>query len=255
MNVLHHMTHGIQPSREDIKLLSELLHAEEGMLPVEPTGQEEWLSTVIQKPWGYKYRVYVDAFYDLWHLCLRPGESTSLHCHPRKVTALICLHGEGTVRLLSHQQHVKALSCLHLGKGVFHATENSGLTDLDLIEVEVPRNKLDLLRAKDRYGRAGLGYEQPPRQDEVSLMYPGAHRPGSKLRTISVQQRYQFSVLTGQAILTHPQAQRLLCVSLGIAGALQHTIEIFAGHEYAPAREESYFTILPLQEEREPVYA
>src|SRR5579884_2131191 len=165
MNVLHHMTHGIQPSREDIKLLSELLHAEEGMLPVEPTGQEEWLSTVIQKPWGYKYRVYVDAFYDLWHLCLRPGESTSLHCHPRKVTALICLHGEGTVRLLSHQQHVKALSCLHLGKGVFHATENSGLTDLDLIEVEVPRNKLDLLRAKDRYGRAGLGYEQPPRQD------------------------------------------------------------------------------------------
>jgi mannose-6-phosphate isomerase-like protein (cupin superfamily) len=255
MNVLYPLAHSVQASREDVNLLSALLQAEGSALPAESAEQDATLDRLVHKPWGYEYRVYADAFYDLWHLCLRPGQSTSLHCHPRKVTALICLSGEGTVRLLGHRQPVTAMTCLHLGKGVFHATENGGQTDLDLIEVEVPRNKLDLVRARDRYGRAGMGYEQPDPYHEVPEMLPSAHRPGSKLRSSSLHRHYQFAVMTRQEIACHAELRHLLCVSLGIAGALQHTVEVFAGHLPPQTSEECYFTMTPVREEREAVYA
>lgn len=224
-------------------------------MPAEASGLELTLDALVSKPWGYEYRVYADAFYDLWHLCLRPGETTSLHCHPRKVTALICLHGEATIHLLGKRQQVNRLTCLHLGKGVFHATENSGTSDLDLIEVEVPRNKLDLLRARDRYGRARRGYEQPESQHPVPPMQPSVHRAGARLRAQSLDQQYRFAVLSGQEIARSSQAHRLLCISLGIAGALQHTIEICTGTQPPQALQESYFTITPIEQEREPAYA
>src|SRR5579884_1297592 len=233
MNILHHIAHSTHPAREDVSLLSSLLTTEEGTLPAEVTGQDEMLDTLINKPWGYEYRVYADAFYDLWHLCLRPGEITSLHCHPRKVTALICLSGEATVHLLGHRQQVSPLTCLHLGKGVFHATENSGTSDLNLIEVDVPRNKLDLLRARDRYGRARQGYEQPVPQQGMPAMMPAAHRPGSKLRPFSLHQQYRFAVVSGQEIVSSGEEHHLLCISLGLAGALQHTIEVFSRNQQA----------------------
>ena len=46
-----------------------------------------------------------------------------------------------------------------IGKGVFHGTTNAGPDDLHLVEIEVPRNKFDLVRLHDRYGRRGEHYQ------------------------------------------------------------------------------------------------
>lgn len=235
-----------QASVPDAALLTRLLEQREGVLQSEQRQDEQALDAVIEKPWGYEYRVYTDCFYDIWQLCLRPGQSTSLHCHPRKVTALICLAGElGRVRLLDQSQKLIPLEWLTFGKGVFHATENLGDDDLDLLEVEVPRNKLDLLRATDRYDRAIAHYERTPLPVGVPGMEAGRHIRPYKLRALGVKAVYRFAVQTGQEILAHRQEEPRLCVALGTTQALQQDICVFnmlrPFHDVHP--EEMYFTI------------
>jgi mannose-6-phosphate isomerase-like protein (cupin superfamily) len=227
-------------------LLTRLLERSEGVLQSEQSHDEQALDAVIEKPWGYEYRVYTDCFYDVWQLCLRPGQSTSLHCHPRKVTALICLAGElGRVRLLDQDQQLTPREWLTLGKGVFHTTENLGDGDLDLLEVEVPRNKLDLLRATDRYDRAIAHYERTPLPVGVPGMEAGMHIRPYKLRTSGVKSVYRFAVQMGREILAQRQEEPCLYVALGTAQALQQDIHVLSSHQpfHNLQPEEMYFTI------------
>src|SRR3954447_6527778 len=138
-----------------------------------------YLDDVIPKPWGYEFRVYADDLYDVWKLCLRPAQSTSVHCHPRKETALLCLAGAGRMTFLDGERPVTRGDVAFIGKGVFHSTECSGPDDLHLVEVEVPRNKFDLVRLRDRYGRQGTQYETE-RQETDALLHPGHLTPRSK---------------------------------------------------------------------------
>src|SRR5437016_11556768 len=105
--------------------------------------------------------------YDIWKSTLLPGMATSMHCHPRKDTALLCLSGTGRLSLVQASHLLATGDVAYLPKGVFHATENVGQTPLELVEVETPRNKLDLVRLTDRYGRAGASYEQESQQYQV----------------------------------------------------------------------------------------
>jgi mannose-6-phosphate isomerase-like protein (cupin superfamily) len=235
-----------QVSAPDVALLTQLLEHSGGILQSEQSHDEQALDAVIEKPWGYEYRVYTDCFYDVWQLCLRPGQSTSLHCHPRKVTALICLAGElGRVRLLDQDQQLTPLEWLTFGKGVFHTTENLGDGDLDLLEVEVPRNKLDLLRAMDRYDRAIAHYERTPLPVGVPGMEAGMHIRPYKLRASGVKSAYRFAVQTGREIQAQRQAEPRLSVALGTAQALQQDIQVLRSHRSFDTLhpEEMYFTI------------
>src|SRR5690242_5348528 len=118
----------ITASSADIRLLNTT------MLNADSWPQQESLSSerdssldgVIAKPWGHEYRIYEDPFFDVWRLTINPGYSTSEHCHPRKSTALICLYGSGRLRLLSGIHTVRRSDIVHIGRGVFHATENTG---------------------------------------------------------------------------------------------------------------------------------
>ncbi|GHO96511.1 hypothetical protein KSF_065590 [Reticulibacter mediterranei] len=238
--------HTGQVTDPDVALLTQLLERSEGLLQSEQSHDEQALDAVIEKPWGYEYRVYTDCFYDVWQLCLRPGQSTSLHCHPRKVTALICLAGQqGRVRLLDQDQQLTPLEWLTLGKGVFHTTENLGDGDLDLLEVEVPRNKLDLLRAMDRYDRAISHYERTPLLVGVPGMLEGRHIRPYKLRASGVKSVYRFAVQTGREIQAQRQKEPRLCVALGTAQALQQDIQVLSSqHPFDTLQpEEMYFTI------------
>src|SRR5215813_15313447 len=78
-------------------------------LQAELFDSDSYLDRVIQKPWGYEYRIYADQFYDLWKLCILPEQSTSMHCHPRKETALLCLGGRGTMRFLEGVYEIEPL--------------------------------------------------------------------------------------------------------------------------------------------------
>jgi len=183
----------------------------------------EYLDEVIPKPWGYEFRVYADDLYDVWKLCLFPGEGTSVHCHPRKETALLCLAGSGRMRLLGSEHQVAAGSVELIGKGVFHGTDNTGTGDLHLVEVEVPRNKFDLVRLHDRYGRQGTQYETE-RVEAHSALKPGILTPRSKFRTTVPRDGFRFGIQAGLDLVTRRDQNLIFAVSLGVADALDHTI-------------------------------
>ncbi len=204
----------------------------------------EYLDEVIPKPWGYEFRVYADDLYDVWKLCLFPGEGTSVHCHPRKETALLCLAGSGRMRLLDSEHEVVTGSVVLIGKGVFHSTTNTGADDLHLVEVEVPRNKFDLVRLHDRYGRQGTQYETD-RVKDAAVLHPGILTPRSKLRGTVPRDGFRFGVRAGLDLITRPDPYLLFAVALSVADAIDHTITALPASiaRRAVMHEQLYLTI------------
>ena len=115
---------------------------------------------VVVKPWGREYCCYRNAEVAVWALELRKGLSTSLHCHPKKNTALIVLRGEVELSFLRRQPHrLTGLDKINVFRGRFHQTR--ALTDgVVLLEVEAPDDKRDILRLEDDYGRVGAPIEE-----------------------------------------------------------------------------------------------
>jgi mannose-6-phosphate isomerase-like protein (cupin superfamily) len=209
-------------SDRDANEVSEALRRNPYALGTEQFEEDTYLDGIIEKPWGCEYRVYADSFYDIWKLSIEAGHSTSMHCHPRKETSLLCLRGTGKVQFLSASYVIQDLDFIHIGKGVFHSTTNIGSSDLDLIEVETPRNKLDLLRLTDRYGRAFTSYERKVLDVDCPLL-PGNLILGSKYRPHCIQRDYHFELQTGANLSA--SAFRFL-VSLSTQDAIEQSIQV-----------------------------
>lgn len=205
----------------------------------EDFGEDGYLDELIEKPWGHEYRVYADTLYDVWKLTLGVGHATSTHCHPRKETALLCLSGEGRVRLLDREYTIRAGNLVRFGKGVFHATENIGTVPLELIEVETPRNKLDLVRVKDRYGRSGSRYETDSSAGNLELLDELPHAPGAKLRPRTLDGRFQFAMLDSQELYHSNSNGLVFAVSLAVRAALQQRIDIIVAGAPVPREYQS----------------
>ncbi len=149
------------------------------MITLEPTGADQLLledtlkvlkedkyshpnnyrDCVVLKPWGMEYELFDDKKHSVWMLNIRPNRSTSLHCHQHKAVCLIPLTGEITVITLGEQTVVRPGETISLLPKVFHCLWNAGLSDVNLLEIEQPSIKLDLIRAEDAYGREKSGYE------------------------------------------------------------------------------------------------
>jgi len=226
--------------------LTDLLRATATSLQAEQfeSTAHEYLDDVLSKPWGYEFRVYADDLYDVWKLCLRPGQGTSIHCHPRKETALLCLAGTGRMSFLHGDQPVVEGDVALMGKGVFHGIENTGSGDLHLVEVEVPRNKFDLVRLRDRYGRQETQYENE-RQETDALLRSGHLTPLSKFRTSVRRDGFRFGIRAGLDVVTRPDPGLLFAVSLSVGDALDHAITALpaALTDTAVAPEQLYLTI------------
>jgi mannose-6-phosphate isomerase-like protein (cupin superfamily) len=192
--------------------------------------KDVYLDGIIPKPWGHEYRVYADLLYDVWKLSIDPGERTSTHCHPRKETALLCLSGKGRIQRLNRQHEVSTGDMVLLRKGVFHATENIGNEPLELIEVETPRNKLDLVRVRDKYGRQGQGYETRTIDGPIASMASVLHTPAGKLRSLSLHHAYQLEVVSSAELAERDHGDVLFAVSLSLRQAFAHEIRVLAGH-------------------------
>ncbi len=115
---------------------------------------------VIEKPWGSEYLLYSNTFLGIWHLQLDPGQQTSFHAHLRKKTDLIVLEGEALVSFLNSKHFLRAGDKITIHKGVFHSTAALLLGGLQMLEVETPNDKLDIVRLEDPYGRADQPYEE-----------------------------------------------------------------------------------------------
>ena len=222
MAIRHHR----RTTADELVLVDSLRAAPSGLQTEQfDDGSTSYLDDVIPKPWGNEFRVYADDLYDVWKLCLRPGQSTSVHCHPRKETALLCLSGQGRIQLIDDENSISGGDIGIIGKGVFHGTTNAGPDDLHLVEVEVPRNKFDLVRLHDRYGRRGEQYETA-RANASSALQPGMLVTRSKLRHGVTLDGFQFGVRAGLDLATRPVPNLLFAVSLSVGDALDHQITV-----------------------------
>ncbi|OGM97024.1 MAG: hypothetical protein A2817_00135 [Candidatus Yanofskybacteria bacterium RIFCSPHIGHO2_01_FULL_39_8b] len=126
---------------------------------------------VVNKPWGYEYLLTNTPLVEVWHLSLDYLKSTSTHCHPNKKTALIVLEGKAIFSTLKKSVKLSAFDAVMIDAGVFHSTKSISKKELKLLEVETPPMKHDLVRLKDKYGRANTGYETAEKMQLMNGSY------------------------------------------------------------------------------------
>jgi acetolactate synthase-1/2/3 large subunit len=137
---------------------------------------------VVQKPWGYEYLLYQDKDLAIWLLKLNSDKSTSLHCHLLKKTVMLVLSGNVVVSGLNESFNLKARDYLEIDKKTFHKTyaENEAF----LIEIELPNQKLDLLRLSDDNGRINSTYEGAEYYSKIRKNYN--YVDSKKFKTTSI---------------------------------------------------------------------
>lgn len=113
----------------------------------------------VRKPWGYEYPILETNDLGLWALFIAGGQSTSLHCHPKKKTGLAVITGNVKVSFLNDSMEIGPAGRLMIRPGLFHSSTATDETGAILLEIETPRDKEDLVRLEDQYGRKGLPYE------------------------------------------------------------------------------------------------
>ncbi len=114
---------------------------------------------VVTKPWGYEYLFLQHPESEVWHLSIAHNQSTSMHCHPNKKTALIMLQGRALFSSLHESTELKPLDAIVIHPGTFHSTQAIVPEGIAVLELETPPMKHDLVRLEDKYGRAMNGYE------------------------------------------------------------------------------------------------
>jgi len=114
---------------------------------------------IVKKPWGYEYLVYENEDAGLWFLYIAPGQSTSMHCHPKKTTGLVLLDGEAEVSFLADKRDMTGLDKVMIRRGLYHSTKAISDKGAFVFEIETPKDKHDLVRLIDKYGRESQSYE------------------------------------------------------------------------------------------------
>lgn len=114
---------------------------------------------VVKKPWGYEYLAYENDHVGLWFLHIEKNQQTSMHCHPKKTTGLVLLEGEAEVSFLADKRQIKSLDKVMIRRGLFHSTKALSDKGAFIFEIETPKDKHDLVRLNDSYGRESKPYE------------------------------------------------------------------------------------------------
>ena len=120
---------------------------------------DDYKNKVVLKPWGHEYLIFENEHTAAWFLHIKYGHSTSMHCHPQKKTSLILLSGKAICNTFEHRNYLESIDSVILEKAVFHSTKALSPGGIDVIEIETPPDKTDLVRLNDEYGRALYGYE------------------------------------------------------------------------------------------------
>ena len=150
------MVKRIKPSPKDLFHLEKLRKFKDISNSTQPGNYK---NRVVIKPWGYEYLIFENECVATWFLHIKGGHSTSMHCHPQKKTSLILLSGNALCNTFEKRNYLNAMDAIILEKTVFHSTKAISSEGIDVIEIETPPDKTDLVRLNDEYGRQKQGYE------------------------------------------------------------------------------------------------
>ena len=146
----------ISVSNKDVMVLDELMQNQQICQLSQPDNYQDM---VVLKPWGHEFLVFRNDLVAIWFLHINRNHATSMHCHPTKQTSLVVLRGDALCNTFRNRNFVTKGNCLILKEGVFHCTKALSLSGINLLEIETPPDKLDLVRLSDGYGRSKHGYE------------------------------------------------------------------------------------------------
>jgi mannose-6-phosphate isomerase-like protein (cupin superfamily) len=122
--------------------------------------KNKYYNKLVKKPWGSEYLIYENKSIAAWFLNILPNKETSLHCHPLKKTGFVLLNGSVEINVgFYRKKKLKALDKIMIRPGLFHSTKSLSKKGAQIIEIETPNKKGDLIRFKDKYGREKKPYE------------------------------------------------------------------------------------------------
>ena len=150
------MVNRIRVSPKDRKTLEKLLKYRRAPEDDQPKNYKD---KVVMKPWGHEFLIFENESVAIWCLRIDQGHSTSMHCHPLKKTCLITLSGEALCNTFERRNYLKAGEAIVIENSVFHSTKALSPQGIELLEIETPPNKIDLVRLNDSYGRETKSYE------------------------------------------------------------------------------------------------
>ena len=115
----------------------------------------------------FEYLLFENQDVAIWHLFIEKWKCTSLHCHPNKKTGLVVLGGAAKVDFLNGTNKLFAGEKVMIRHGVFHRTTNMVSETLQMLEIETPVDKSDILRLEDNYGRRSSPYGYEEKVDNI----------------------------------------------------------------------------------------
>lgn len=200
------------------------------------------LDDIIRKPWGVEFRIYDDALIDVWMLHLRAGARTSMHCHPRKDTMLLCVSGLGDVTIGDGSvTHLRDGDVMRIEQGAAH--RSTATTAMTLVEIETPRDKYDLVRLQDDSGRAARGYDRIHEPHPVPIEDVRGGPPRARLRPRCERRGHRFALERGRDVIHGPRGLTF-AVCLDPLDVLRRDIAISHRRDLGGVRvDQTYLTI------------
>lgn len=128
----------------------------------------EFDSTFVVKPWGFEYLLGENSRVGVWHLSIDAKQATSFHCHPNKNSILLVLNGLVRIYCFRGFFELAPGEFLQIEPGVHHRISASDGC-AELLEIESPPNKHDLVRLQDYYGRVSSRLPFSNGSDEPSM--------------------------------------------------------------------------------------
>jgi mannose-6-phosphate isomerase-like protein (cupin superfamily) len=139
----------------------------------EDSPRNSYESITVEKPWGYEFLLCETESVGLWALYIGFNHQTSMHCHPEKLTMMLCLSDSFVISFLDGNLTLNSGDIVYIQPGVFHRTTSLNTQGGYLLEFETPVDKLDLVRLDDSYGRNDNTYEiHPEKRSELNSQVP-----------------------------------------------------------------------------------
>lgn len=125
--------------------------------------EENYFEKIYKKPWGYEFLAYQNKNIGIWILTINKDQRTSLHCHFKKSSIIVCLDGVSKIDTYNGYEILHIGDVLYADLRTFHGlgsyTDTCVLMEIELYNDQVSfTDKDDLLRIRDMYCREKTGY-------------------------------------------------------------------------------------------------